>query len=146
MSQYAFDTDLADEGLPNGATEELSNIQLTKFLITASSFIDGYLANRYTLPLSAVPEVLKRCCLDIAAYDIITYRGSDPTNGYDEIYEKRFNRWWNEQGTGWLQLVAKGAANLPDVDDGSGGDATASIAGPIIASNPRVGWNVSNKI
>lgn len=59
-------TDLGDPplGLVNAAVAQ-------KALDDASAEIDGYLAGRYTLPLTPVPGILKVHCLTLANYRLL---------------------------------------------------------------------------
>lgn len=53
------------EGIPDG---ELNTPVLEQCIKDASAEINGYIAGRYPLPLTAVPDVLVRHCCDIARY------------------------------------------------------------------------------
>lgn len=47
---------------------EINTLVLNQSLDDATAEINGYLAGRYTLPLSTVPTALIRICCDIARY------------------------------------------------------------------------------
>ncbi|MBD1584765.1 gp436 family protein [Pseudoalteromonas sp. S16_S37] len=52
----------------NSTPGEINIPVLEQSLIDATAEINGYLAGRYTLPLSTVPTALVRICCDIARY------------------------------------------------------------------------------
>lgn len=89
----------------------------------AKAVIDSYVAARYTLPLSPVPLVLKRCECDLAYVQLLGARVGDE-------WAKRQSYW-----LGWLKDVSKGTANL-------GPDATntlpATEAGVFVDAEPPV--------
>lgn len=66
----------------------------------AKAMIDSYLTARYTLPLSPVPLVLKRCECDLAYVQLLGARVGDE-------WAKRQAYW-----LGWLKDVSKGTAQL----------------------------------
>ena len=53
----------------------------------ADDLIDGYLRSRYTLPLAAVPVLIKRISIDIAVYNLYKRRAED---GLPETREKDY--------------------------------------------------------
>ena len=71
-------------------------------LADATAEIDTYLAARYQVPLSSVPDVLLRLCVDIAIYRLSTDRA-----GGTEERRKRY-----EDATAMLRLIAKGEVSL----------------------------------
>ena len=48
--------------------DQVDTAAVDRALADASAEIGTYLAARYTLPISSVPEVLKRLCVDITLY------------------------------------------------------------------------------
>jgi phage gp36-like protein len=100
-------------------------VPLNRALVDAAALIDSYLARRYQLPLSAVPQVLIPYALDIARYRL------------DRIRDREDVRQRYEDAIKWLESVRDGkcllgtdvAANLPvdaaasigAVESGSGG-------------------------
>lgn len=69
-------------------------------LTDADAFIDGYLANRYTLPLSSMPPNLPQIACSIARY---TYLGDAVTERARSDYE---------DAVGWLKDVSAGRVKL----------------------------------
>jgi phage gp36-like protein len=84
-------------------------VPLNRALTDAAALIDSYLARRYQLPLSQVPQVLIPYALDIARYRLDRIRDRDDVR-------KRY-----EDAIKWLEGVRDGknflgtdvAANLP---------------------------------
>jgi phage gp36-like protein len=69
---------------------------LDQALADASAEIDGYLAGRYTLPLTTVPAILTRTCCDVARYFLQTQEAGPQVKA-------RY-----EAATKWLMAVARG--------------------------------------
>lgn len=70
-------------------------------LTDATSEIDGYLAARYTLPVTDTPRLLSLLCTDIARYRLEMEHSSEETR-------KRY-----EDAVRKLEKIAKGEINLP---------------------------------
>lgn len=73
----------------------------------ATNLIDGYLATRYTLPLSSVPDMVKAWAADIARYRLWDDRAPDEVR-------KRY-----EDALQQLGQVARGVIGLPPGSDGA---------------------------
>lgn len=93
----AFDRDGDGEVDENDAGENVAE----KALTDASDEIDGYLASRYTLPLSTVPRILTFFCVDIAVY-----KGSVET----AVTEEKRKRY--DDAVKYLAMVAQGKIQL----------------------------------
>lgn len=52
--------------------------RLVSLIQSASDEIDGYLRNRYTVPLDPVPAFIKDICIRIVRYKIVSRRGFGP--------------------------------------------------------------------
>lgn len=109
--------------------------KIARALATASDLIDGYISNRYTLPLARPSGVLRDCCVSIAVYRM----ASDATLLADDI-RRRF-----EDAIGFLKDVAKGTAGLGGIPTTAETQAAAIPAAPfaspqtvLIESEPRV--------
>jgi phage gp36-like protein len=85
-------------------------------LADADAEIDGYLAGRYTLPLTSVPEALRRIACDIARYHLYDDRVT-------EAVQKRY-----DDAIKFLRMVAKGEVQL-GVDTGG--------AAPVVSAGPQ---------
>lgn len=102
----------------------------------ASSVIDSYLRDRYTLPLLQAGNDIKRACLVMAVYYVMVARGYNPEAGGDPGIEKRYN-----DALAWLKLVAQGTVT-PDITDSSpGGTEGVPPAAPIVISSAQRGFS-----
>lgn len=82
-------------------------------LEVASALIDGYLRQRYRLPLiSFVPDLVRAACA-IAAYDLLSSRGYDPGAQDNDNVRLRY-----EDAIKWLERVAGGEIS-PEIVDSS---------------------------
>lgn len=84
---------------------------LDKILVDASSMIDGYLASRYTLPLTAIPEQLVATAAAIARYKLL----GDVATEYAQREYKDAVAWLRDIAAGKvvLEQVAKVPGNSP---------------------------------
>lgn len=108
MSQYAEAADLYALGLPQAALA--SGTDPTAALVAASGTADGYLRKRYTLPLTAWDEEITRRVCHLAAFDLLTTRGTRPGDALD-LVTKRY-----DDAVKWFESVAKGLIE-PSVTD-----------------------------
>ena len=77
----------------------------------ASSMIDGYLARRYALPLTATPPALAKAAADIARYYL-----HGAAAGKDDAVSRAHEaalRWLRDIASGAVTLDADGAAQAP---------------------------------
>ncbi|MGQ3663285.1 gp436 family protein [Citrobacter braakii] len=89
----------------NDFSSDIDNCVLLAALATASSMIDGYLAVRYTLPLSTESLMLVQCCCVITRYNLESGVATDQAT---EQYKSAVK---------WLQDVSRGVVQLgPGID------------------------------
>lgn len=132
---YATAADLARLGLSAKALTGIPLADQDAALAAASAVADGYLAARYTLPLLAWGDDLKRAVSLIAAYDLMTRRGYSPEGG-DEQLRLRY-----EDGVKWLEQVGKGAISpVGLVESPPSATPAPGDSGPVIAQRPLRGW------
>ncbi|MEW5803727.1 MAG: DUF1320 domain-containing protein [bacterium] len=74
-----------------------------KAITDASSEIDGYCQKLYTVPLSPVPELIRKYAVDMAIYHLYARRDNDPP-------QIRIDRY--KQVVSYLKLVTEGKAAL----------------------------------
>lgn len=111
MSQYALAADLYALGLPSAALGDLSADAITAALVAASGAADGYLATRYKLPLvSCGDEVTRRVC-HLAAFDLLTTRGTRPGDALDLIVKR------NDDAIAWFRDVSRGLVQPAGIVD-----------------------------
>lgn len=100
---------------------------------TASSLIDSYLRNQYTLPLLSHGEDLRQCCAVLACYTLLRVKGFDPAgDGNEIIMEER------DRQVRWLENIAKGNT-APSVTD-SASPAKEFGAGPRVITSTGRGY------
>jgi len=68
-------------------TDTPDEAALERALDDASAEMDGYLGSRYALPLPAVPDVLRRLCIDIAMYRLMSLRALGDLEDARQRYE-----------------------------------------------------------
>lgn len=123
---YATQADLVDRF---GSTElaqrtnrvdgqTIDTVVLGRALADADAEIDGYLATRYTLPLTSTPVVLVRLACDLARYRLYD-------DGVPATVRQRY-----EDAVAMLKRIAQGDAQLvgitpPAPATGGGGNAVA---------------------
>ncbi|MBL4901105.1 MAG: DUF1320 domain-containing protein [Desulfocapsa sp.] len=92
-------------------------------LETADVEIDGYLGERYTLPLSPVPDIINKQAVDIAIYNLYARRQGPPDH-----WQKRY-----DNVIRFLEKVARGDISL-GIGDPEAGQSNAAV----INSSDRV--------
>lgn len=99
---------------------------------SASSVTLSYLRKRYGLPLVSWSDDVRRATAAIAAWDLVTLRGYNPSSGRDQVVAERAR-----EARDWLTLVAKG-----DVEPEAVEDSTASVLeqAPLVGSLGLRGW------
>lgn len=113
--------------------EEIDEI-LGQALDGASGLIDGYLSQRFMLPLIAWGSDFKRACCAIAVYDVMTGQGYNPTGDAEQI-RKRY-----EDAIRWLERIAAGQVT-PVVTDSSAPPTSPSLWGGVKVQSQRPrGW------
>lgn len=112
---YATQQDLVDRF---GATEIMQRsdrrkpptaidpVVVDQALHDATALIDGYLASRYALPLSAVPDILVKICADIARYNL--WGEAVNKDGPIAIAYRDARAWLQDVANGKVALEADG--------------------------------------
>lgn len=116
------ETELAQLSDRSGSAVAVDQLVIDAKLADADAEIDGYLGQRYTLPLATVPQVLKRIATDVARYHLYDDRATEQvTNRYKDAIA-------------FLKDVARGLATI-GVDQG-GTTPTESAAPDYTANDP----------
>lgn len=113
---YATAAELDALGASAEILAALPTSEKEEALAVASALCDGYLAQRYILPIRAFCPDLKRAVLAIASYDLISARGYDPASTDNGNIRQRYL-----DAIEWLKAVADGELT-PDITDSSGDD------------------------
>lgn len=133
MSRYASTSDLTRLGVPATALTGVTTATQEAALDAASALADGYLQERFTLPLAAWVDDLRRAVCCVAAYDILSARGFDPRGGgTDENVRLRY-----EDALRWLRDVGAGHATPTGVIDAT---PTVTEGGTYAVTNPSRRW------
>jgi phage gp36-like protein len=102
MAFYAIEAEFLDQGLPSDALTGIASPTIVQALEWASSTANGYLRKRYTLPLVAWEDDLRRVVCKIAAYDLMCIRGFRPGSDTDATIVKNY-----DDAIIWLKAVAE---------------------------------------
>jgi phage gp36-like protein len=145
ITQYAQIADLAVAGINAAALSGFSTPQQNEALVNASRLLDGYLRNKFKLPLVQVGQDVVRATCIIAAYDLMFGRGFNPSAGADPNIEKRYKGIIGDppHQLGWADLVSNGKIT-PDVTDSSPAAAEGRPASrPRVITSSQRGFNGS---
>lgn len=124
----AMNAIIGDEYIEDATQREAKITALIEEAITdATSEIDGYLAKRYSVPLSSIPSVINKFSKDIAVYNLFSRMGIDE-DSREKNYLNRYNA-----ATKFLVLLAEGKVDIGITDT-----TTAAKSGFSISSNPRL--------
>lgn len=91
-----------DTGLKTEMDDDTEAV-VDKAITDASAEIDGYAQKIYTVPLTPVPDLIVKYCVDIAIYNMYARRDNP-------VPETRRDRYY--QAVAYLKLVTKGEAAL----------------------------------
>ncbi len=97
--------ELAELTAESGETPD--SLVVAEAIHRADGEIDAYLAMRYTLPLSPLPDQVKGLSIDMALYHLYSRRSVAPT-----VRRQKY-----EAAVSFLKLVAAGEAKVEDVPD-----------------------------
>lgn len=94
---------------------------VTRAISDADAEIDGYCADRYSVPFSTVPDVIRKLSVDIAIYNLYSRRQGAP-----ETRQKRY-----DNAVDFLKRVADGKAAITGADGQAAGTGDrVSFSGP----------------
>jgi len=128
LKDDALNTIIGTDYIGDPDERESKILPLISAAITdAGAEIDGYLAKRYPLPLSHVPQALNKFAKDIAVYNLYSRIGINEGDREKNI----LNRY--KAAVRFLELVADGTVSIGTPDP-----ATAAHAGFKVDSPPRV--------
>lgn len=104
---------------------KVGTARVDKAIADAGEEIDGYIGSRHRLPLTPVPEVLRKFAVDIAVYNLYSR--------LEQVPENRANRYRN--ALVFLERVAMGKISLGAGDPE--GNPPASDAPQVSGENPE---------
>lgn len=107
IKESAYDALVGDELIedPQERRERLQPF-VEEAIEDADAEIDGYLAKRYSVPMSPIPRVLNKFSKDIAVYNLMSRIGIDESDR-DKTYLNRYNA-----AVKFLEGVAKGTISI----------------------------------
>lgn len=97
-------------------------------LLAAKSEIDGYLATRYTLPLTAVPDKVRDLAADLARWRLYVSAGASMPDLVKVAAD---------QARAELKFIAQGVVRLPVNDAADAPASTESIGAPLVVRPVR---------
>lgn len=119
------------------STDEVEGMNAN--LLAASEEADSYLANQYTLPLTAWGQDLRAAICKIAVYEFLSVRGLNPEPGSSDgnVRDRA------KDARTWLMRVGEGKATPGGIADSSvpAGVAGAPSATPEVQSAEQRGWS-----
>ena len=102
----------------------------------AADKIDGYLRDRFTLPLTKWDRAIRRCCAILAVYDAVMARGLNPANAPgDEQLQTRY-----DTEIEWLRDIANNRTTPDVIDSSPQGQEAVSSARAEVDSNVQRGF------
>lgn len=126
------DAELLAFGLPGDALSIVDVAVRDSSRAGASATILGYLKKRYTLPLLAWGDDLKKVVADEAVYDLMRFRGFDPGSESGSLIVKG-----HDDAIAWARDVAKGLIEPVDIEDST---PDVDEAAPLVMSDDAAGW------
>lgn len=85
---------------------EVSSVRLDRAINDAEAVIDAHCQSRYPLPLTPVPAIIRRICVDLAIYNLFSRRVDDDLPKVRESRKDDAMRFLKEITTGLLPLGA----------------------------------------
>jgi phage gp36-like protein len=129
MASYCTIAELATFGINAEAMRGMSDPAKQAAIDSASDEIDGYLASRYVLPLTAWESDLRRHCACMAVYTLLVTRGFNPDRPGDQVLVDR-----NDAALDWLKRISNGTV-VPRVTDSSSAPAVGKVSGGVKVSS-----------
>lgn len=122
MSQYATITELGLFGMTAAAQTTFSDDAKNAALQGASDHADGFLGQRYRLPLTGTyPAALKMHVARIAAWILMSGRGFKPGTTDAETLHQAY-----KDANSWLEKVAAGTVTPAGITDSDTGEEPAT--------------------
>ncbi len=132
MSSYATPSDMVRFAINATALAAVSTGDKQAALDAASSYADSKLRGRFSLPLSAWGDDLRRVVCWIAAYDLMVVRGFNPILGADSLLRTRY-----DDAVKWLDGVERQNIH-PDVTPAP--DQSPKYDAPKVTTAAKRGW------
>lgn len=141
MASAAYAT-IADLGLAirSEALDGFDTTVLQDCLDGAADIIDGYLRDRFVLPLTSWDNSIRRCAAIIAVHDAMAARGYNAANAGDEQLQIRY-----EGQIAWLRDIASNRTTPKVIDSSpSATEGAAMYSRAVVDSNETRGYQQSS--
>ena len=136
MPVYATVADLARLGVSAEALRGVPIEAQQSALSAASSLVDDYLGKAYTLPLVSWSDSLRRAAAIVAAYDLMSARGYNPSGDDTNLRDRYLDV------IRWLEKVSSGAINAGGIVDSAAGSDEATA---VTETTAQVGWAIPSE-
>lgn len=111
MATYCLVKEVGTLGINAAAIRGIEPGVISKEIASTSDLMDTYFADRFTLPLTAFDESVRKCCAALTGVALLRTRGASPE---DRDALKDTESFW----TRWLEKVAQGVVR-PKATDSS---------------------------
>lgn len=135
--------DRARLGIRGGAIPNVSPSDVVEAMIAASAIVLGYVGGRFALPLRVWGDDLRRACIVVADWILLTNRGGEPGKQPSaELYRIDYEDIMGRPGQrGWLDKVAARDGIVPTgIVDSTQPSAAGEISRVPVFSLPLRGW------
>ncbi len=133
MTAYALLADLAMV-LPAAAIASVPSATQQALLDARNAYADDKMRARYRLPLASWPVSITRAICEMAAFDILCFRGYNPGSAADQLVQYKF-----EQAMKYFDDVERQRAHPLVTEAAPPG--SLEFDAPLVVSNPRLGWD-----
>jgi len=126
---YALLADLTASGITSAAIGSVTVPQQQAQVDEANAKVDSYIGAKFQLPLTSWAADLRGAAVAIAAFGLIAFRGFDPEDAGDMVFQRR-----KDEAIRWLERISKGEVTPVVVDSsptgkgGAGGNPFTSQA------------------
>ena len=142
---FAGPAERARLGIRGGAIPDVQPSDAAEAMIAASAIVLGYLG-RFELPLRAWGDDLRRACIIVADWILLSNRGADPSKAPGaELYRIAYEDMTGRPGQrGWLDKVAARDGVVPaGIVDSTNPGAGGELRRLAVSSEPLRGWGSS---
>jgi len=130
---YITDAELLQLGLPGDALIAVDVAVRDEARKAASDRASAAFKKHHTLPITAWGADVKRSVAHVAAYDLMVYRGFDPSSESGQLIVKR-----HDDAIQFFRDVARGILEPVDLVDSS---ADTDELSPLVSSDSVAGWS-----
>lgn len=133
MTAYCEPADLSVYAIPQNAADSLSTDDKTAAIAAACAEMDGYFDARWTLPLTAWGEDVRRCAAVMAGADLLRVKLGYNADGSGSSFDTA-----RAAAVTWLRAVSSGSITPTGIVDSSTDESAG--ANYAIVTRTRRGW------